>query len=82
MAFPRELEEQASNPRVACMSPKRNYPNPFLFVGISLLSYGAFWLLLQHRQATYPASKQPRQADSPLIPPIHRDDPSNTRQRS
>ena len=55
---------------------KRNYPNPFLFIAISVASYGVFWGILQYRQATNPASKQPRQYDSPLVPPRHlnRDD--------
>ena len=57
------------------MSPSnRKYPNPFLFVGVSLASYAAFYYLIQHRQATYPASQQARQRDSPLIPPIHPED--------
>ena len=57
-------------------APKRNYPNPFLFLTISVASYGVFWVILQHRQTSYPASKQPRQSENPLVPPRHinRDD--------
>ncbi|KAH9914693.1 uncharacterized protein B0H18DRAFT_886695 [Fomitopsis serialis] len=46
-------------------------PNPFLFVGLSLASFGAFYFLARHRAATYPASQQPRQQDNPLVPPRH-----------
>lgn len=56
--------------------PKRNYPNPFLFIAISAASYAVFWAILEHRKVTYPASKQPRQFENPLVPPRHinRDD--------
>lgn len=57
------------------MSPNnRKYPNPFLFLAVSLASYPVFYYLILHRQATHPASQQPRQRDSPLIPPIHPED--------
>lgn len=60
---------------VMLMSPNnRKYPNPLLFVGVSLASYAAFYYLVLHRQATYPASQQARHRDSPLIPPIHPED--------
>lgn len=49
-------------------------PNPFLFVGLSLASFGAFYLLARHRATTYPASAQPRQHDNPLVPPRHHGD--------
>ncbi|KAI0736504.1 hypothetical protein C8Q72DRAFT_767859 [Fomitopsis betulina] len=48
-------------------------PNPLLFVGLSLASFGAFYLLVHHRSRTYPASAQPRQHDNPLVPPRHHD---------
>ncbi len=67
------------------MSPPRSkaskYFLPASFVGISLLSYGAFFLLLKHRQDTYPASTQPRHRDSPFIPPIHQEDLPKSLQR-
>ncbi|CCM06078.1 uncharacterized protein FIBRA_08325 [Fibroporia radiculosa] len=36
-------------------------PNPLYFLGLSLASFGAFYWLAKRREATYPASKQPRQ---------------------
>ena len=55
-----------------CMPNKA--PNPLLFVGLSLASFGAFYLLARHRATTYPASAQPRQHDNPLVPPRHHGD--------
>lgn len=52
----------------------RKYPNPFVLAGVCVASYVAFYYLLQHRQTTYPASRQPRQRDDPLIPPVHPED--------
>ncbi|KAF9232011.1 ADK-domain-containing protein [Melanogaster broomeanus] len=49
----------------------RRRPNPLLFIGLSLVSCGAFFLIVKHREATHPASKQPRQHDNPLVPPRH-----------
>ncbi|KZT03434.1 uncharacterized protein LAESUDRAFT_659924, partial [Laetiporus sulphureus 93-53] len=60
-------------------------PNPLYFVGISLASFGAFYYLVKYRAATYPASRQPRQHDSPLIPPRHvgrDDDPTASEPRA
>ena len=56
--------------------PRRSYPNPFLFVAISAASYAVFYAILQYRNTAYPASQQPRQYESPRIPPRHlnRDD--------
>ncbi|KAI0340150.1 hypothetical protein BDW22DRAFT_1334971 [Trametopsis cervina] len=54
---------------------------PASFLGISLLSYGAFFVLLKHRQETYPASHQPRQRDSPFIPPVHTEELPKSQQR-
>ncbi|KAH7908013.1 hypothetical protein BJ138DRAFT_409605 [Hygrophoropsis aurantiaca] len=51
----------------------RKGPNPFLFFGLSLVSFGAFLYIVKRREVTYPASKQPRQQDNPLVPPRHRD---------
>ncbi|KAI0075801.1 hypothetical protein K474DRAFT_1599185 [Panus rudis PR-1116 ss-1] len=62
--------------------PNRKAPNPFLFVGISVLSFAAFYLTLQHRAATYPASKQPRQRDSPFIPPVHKEEDPEKKQNN
>ena len=56
------------------MAGQRKYPNPLLFVAVCATSYAAFYYLIQHRQATYPASQQPRQRDSPFIPPVHPED--------
>ncbi|KAI0670711.1 hypothetical protein C8Q78DRAFT_1037521 [Trametes maxima] len=53
--------------------PQNKFPNPLLFLGISLLSFGAFYATLKYRATTYPASAQPRQHDNPLVPPRHRD---------
>lgn len=55
------------------MAPPKKHPNPLLFVGISALSFVAFYATLKYRQATYPASAQPRQADHPLVPPRHKE---------
>lgn len=71
-------------PACCAMSPRpkaNKYILPVSFVGISLLSYGAFFLLLKHRQDTYPASTQPRHRDSPFIPPIHQEDLPKNLQR-
>ncbi|KAI0693891.1 hypothetical protein BC835DRAFT_1275384 [Cytidiella melzeri] len=66
------------------MSPRprtNKYLIPASFVGISLLSYGVFFLLLKHRQNTYPASAQPRQRDSPFIPSVHPEELPDSAQR-
>ncbi|ETW85580.1 hypothetical protein HETIRDRAFT_414588 [Heterobasidion irregulare TC 32-1] len=46
-------------------------PNPALFAGVALLSFGAFYFLVNHRAVTAPASARPRPNDHPLVPPIH-----------
>lgn len=51
----------------------RKGPNPFLFLGLSVASFGVFYYIIKRRETVYPASKQPRQHDNPLIPPRHRD---------
>ncbi|KAG2079173.1 hypothetical protein BDR04DRAFT_997831 [Suillus decipiens] len=51
----------------------RKGPNPFLFLGLSLASFGIFYYIVKRRETAYPASKQPRQHDNPLVPPRHRD---------
>ncbi|KAI0653219.1 hypothetical protein C8Q70DRAFT_928363 [Cubamyces menziesii] len=55
--------------------PQKKHPNPFLFLGITALSFAAFYATLKYRAATYPASAQPRQHDNPLVPPRHKDSP-------
>ena len=60
--------------RISMSPSNRKYPNPFLLLGVCLASYASFYYLLQQRQASYPASQQARQRDSPLIPPIHPED--------
>ncbi|RDX45461.1 hypothetical protein OH76DRAFT_955436 [Lentinus brumalis] len=55
------------------MAPPKKHPNPLLFVGISALSFVAFYATLRYREATHPASAQPRQADHPLVPPRRKD---------
>ncbi|KAH7921486.1 hypothetical protein BV22DRAFT_728207 [Leucogyrophana mollusca] len=55
----------------------RRGPNPFLFLGLSVASFGVFFYILKRREATHPASKQPRQLDNPLVPPRHRDPTAN-----
>ncbi|KIK82286.1 hypothetical protein PAXRUDRAFT_85278, partial [Paxillus rubicundulus Ve08.2h10] len=52
-------------------TPARKGPNPLLFLGLSLVSCGAFFLVVKYREATHPASKQPRHHDNPLVPPRH-----------
>ncbi|KAI0781280.1 hypothetical protein BD413DRAFT_462548 [Trametes elegans] len=56
--------------------PSNKHPNPLLFLGLSLLSFGAFYATLRYRAVTHPASAQPRQHDNPLIPPRHRESDS------
>jgi hypothetical protein len=51
----------------------RKAPNPWIFLVLSLSSFAAFALVVKHRENTNPASKQPRQADHPLIPPRHKE---------
>ena len=62
-----------SSSRPLSMAPPKKHPNPLLFVGISALSFVAFSATLRYRQATSPASAQPRQADHPLVPPRHKE---------
>lgn len=54
--------------------PPRKGPNPFVLLSLFCLSSAAFYLTIQYRAATYPASKQPRQFDNPLIPPARKED--------
>ena len=44
-------------------------PNPLLLLGLALVSAGTFFLVVKHREATHPASKQPLQHAHPLVPP-------------
>ena len=46
------------------------YPNPLLFLGITGLSFLAFAAALKHRESAYPASRQNRQHDHPLLVPL------------
>lgn len=54
--------------------PPRQGPNPWLLLGLSVASFAAFYVTVKHREQTYPASQQPRQADHPLVPPRHKQD--------
>lgn len=50
-------------------SPVRKGPNPFLLVGLTVLSAASFFVVVKYRENRYPASEQRRQADHPLVPP-------------
>ena len=63
----------ASSSRPLSMAPPKKHPNPLLFVGISALSFVAFYATLKYRSTHHPASAQPRQHDQPLVPPRHKD---------
>ncbi|KAL1947490.1 hypothetical protein VTO73DRAFT_13214 [Trametes versicolor] len=58
---------------ISMAAPHNKFPNPFIFLGISALSFAAFYATLKYRSITYPASAQPRQHDNPLVPPRHKD---------
>ncbi|KAF8876032.1 hypothetical protein CPB84DRAFT_1796165 [Gymnopilus junonius] len=57
------------------MSPSP--PNPWLLLGLSLSSFAVFFAVVKRREQTNPASRLPRQADHPLVPPRHRESDSN-----
>ncbi|KAH0830465.1 hypothetical protein J3R83DRAFT_1890, partial [Lanmaoa asiatica] len=51
----------------------RKGPNPLFFFGLFLAAGGTFHFIVKHREATYPASKQPLQHAHPLVPPRQHD---------
>ncbi|KAJ7582470.1 hypothetical protein C8J56DRAFT_792423 [Mycena floridula] len=45
-------------------------PNPWIFVALTASSFVAFYFIVNHREKTNPASRNPRQLDHPLTPPV------------
>lgn len=53
--------------------PARKGPNPFFFLGLTVLSAASFFVVVKYRANKYPPSEQRRQLDHPLVPPRHKE---------
>jgi hypothetical protein len=65
----RKKRKRSFGSHVSVLMAPPKPPNPFVLLSITCASFAAFYLVLKHREASHPASIQPRQHDHPLTPP-------------
>jgi hypothetical protein len=65
----RKWRKRSFGSHVSVLMAAPKPPNPFVLLSITCASFAAFYLVLKHRETSYPASNQPRHQDHPLTPP-------------